>query len=91
MTCIGTLHEDRHSNFYDAWVILEGFEFQGFWGFADGSGGVAIVEVDSPTTLAQATAPFTPWLRFTTTPILPVEESAVIAGEAVAAHDSIGS
>jgi hypothetical protein len=31
-------------------------------------------------------APFTPWLRFSTTPILPVEEAAAIAGEAVAAR-----
>jgi hypothetical protein len=61
---------------------------QGLLGFADGSGGVAIVETDSTSTLAQATAPFTPWLRFSTTPILPIEEASAIAGEAAAARAS---
>jgi hypothetical protein len=56
--------------------------------YADGSGGVAIVETDSAATIAKATAPFTPWLRFSTTPILPVEEASAIAGEAAAARAS---
>jgi len=73
----------RNLAFFSQWKPPEGFEFRGFWGFADGSGGVAIVEADSAATLAQATAAFTPWLRFTTTPILPVEESAAIASEAI--------
>lgn len=81
----------RNLAFFSQWKPPDGFEFQGFWGFADGSGGAAIVEVDTATTLARATAPFTPWLRFTTTPILPIEESAGIAGEAAAARDSIST
>ena len=68
-----------------------GLKFQGFWGYADGSGGAAIVEVDNATTLAKATFPFTPWLRFTTTPIIPIEESAAIAVEAAAARASVGN
>ena len=64
-------------------------EFQGFFGFADNSGGCAIVEADSAATLARGTAPFAPWLAFETTPILPVEESAAIGAEAVAFRDSI--
>lgn len=72
-------------------AATRGFDFKGFWKFADGSGGVAIIEADSATTFARATAPFQPWLRFSTTPILPVEEAAAIAGEAVAARDSMGS
>ena len=38
--------------------------------FADGSGGVAIVEADSAATLARTTAPWTTSLSFTVTPIL---------------------
>jgi hypothetical protein len=81
----------RSLAFFSQWQPPEGFEFKGFWNFADGSGGVAIIEADSATTLARATAPFQPWLRFTTTPILPVEEAAAIAGEAITARDSIGN
>jgi hypothetical protein len=55
------------------------------------SGGIAVIEVDSAATLARTTAPWTPWLRFTVTPIIPIEESAGIAGEAVAFRDSVPS
>ena len=78
----------RSLAFFSQWKPPEGFEFKGFWGFADGSGGVAIVETDSAAAIARATAPFTPWLRFSTTPILPVEEGAAIAGEAAEARAS---
>jgi Domain of unknown function (DUF3303) len=81
----------RNLAFFSEWKPPDGFEFKGFWGFADGSGGAAIVDVDSATTMAKATAPFPPWLRFTTHAILPVEESAAIAGEAAAARASIGN
>jgi hypothetical protein len=76
----------RSLGFFSQWKPPDGFEFKGFWNYADGSGGVAIIETDSAATLARGTAPFTPWLRFSTTPILPVEEGAAIAGEAVAAR-----
>lgn len=61
----------RNLAFFSQWTPPDGFEFKGFWGFADGSGGVAIVETDSAATIVKATAPFAPWLRFSTTPILP--------------------
>jgi hypothetical protein len=80
----------RNLAFFSQWKPPDGFEFKGFWGFADGSGGVAIVETDSAATLAKATAPFTPWLQFSTTPILPIEEASAIAGEAAAARASFG-
>jgi len=67
----------------------EGVEFKGFFGFADGTGGVALIEADSVSALAKTTAPWTPWLRFTVKPILPVEESSAIALEAMAFRDSV--
>ena len=78
----------RSLAFFSQWKPPDGFEFKGFWGFADGSGGVAIIEADSAAALARATAPFAPWLRFSTTPILPIEEASAIAGEAAAARAS---
>ena len=81
--------DKRSLTLFQDWQPPAGADFQGFYGTADGAGGVAIVEVDSVETLARTTAPWTPWLRFTTTPILPIEQSAAIAGEAVAWRDSI--
>src|SRR6266704_6706725 len=69
----------RSLKVFSGWQPQEGAEFKGFYGFADGSGGVAIIEAESAAALARTTQPFTPWLRFTSTPIIPVEESAAIA------------
>ena len=71
------------------WQPPSGAEFKGFYGFADGSGGFAIIEAESAAALTRTTAPWTPWLRFTGTPIVPIEESSAIAGEAVAFRASV--
>lgn len=81
--------ERRSLSVFSQWQPPAGAEFQGFYGFVDGTGGVALIEVDSAATLARVTAPWTPWLHFTTTPIIPIEESAAIGGEGVAFRDSV--
>jgi hypothetical protein len=58
--------------------------FQGFYGYADGTGGCALLEANDAAALARTMAPWTPWLRFEARALLPIEESAAIAGEAVA-------
>ncbi len=75
---------------FSQWQPPAGAEFKGFYGFAGGGGGFAIIEADSAATLARTTAPWTPWLRFKVSPILPIEESSAIAGEAVQFRDSVG-
>jgi hypothetical protein len=79
----------RSQNVFQNWQPPAGAEFQGFYGFADGSGGVALIEVDTIATLARVTAPWTPWLHFTVTPIIPIEESTAIGLEAQAFLDSV--
>ncbi len=81
--------ERRSLAVFSQWQPPVGADFQGFYGFVDGSGGVALIEVDSAATLARVTAPWTPWLQFTATPIIPIEESAAIGGEGVAFRDSV--
>ena len=56
----------RSLNVLAGWQPPAGAEFKGFYGFADGRGGVAIIEADSVATLTRTTAPWTPWLRFRT-------------------------
>src|SRR5277367_5247932 len=48
-----------------------------------------LIEADNAASLAKTTAPWTPWLRFTATPILPIEESSPIGAEAIAFRDSV--
>jgi hypothetical protein len=88
---IDTSHEAERQGLamFAKWQPPDGAEFKGFYGFADGSGGVAIIEADSAATIARTAAPWTPRLRFEIAPILPIEESNAISGEAVAFRDSI--
>ncbi len=79
----------RSLKVFESWQPPAGAEFKGFYGTVDGGGGVAIIEADSAQTLARTTEPWTPWLRFEVTPIIPIEEAAAIGGEAVAFRDSI--
>ena len=81
--------ERRSLAVFAKWQPPTGAEFKGFYGFADGRGGVALIEADSAATLTRTTAPWTAWLRFTMTPIVPIEESAAIGGEAIAFRDSV--
>ena len=81
--------EKRSLAVFAQWQPPAGAEFKGFYGFVDGTGGVAIIEADSAATIARTTAPWTPWRSFTVTPILPVEEATAIAGEAIAFRDSV--
>jgi hypothetical protein len=74
---------------FSAWQPPAGAEFKGFYGFAAGGGGVALIEADSAATLAKTTAPWAPWLRFTVNPIVPIEEATGINHEAVAFRDSV--
>ncbi len=82
--------ERRSLAVFSKWQPPAGADFsKGFYAFSDGTGGVAIVEVDSAQTLARTVEPWTPWLRFTVTPIIPIEEGVQIANEAVAFLDSV--
>jgi len=79
----------RSLTVFQSWQPPAGAEFRGFYGTADGSGGVAIIEVDSADTMARTTGPWTPWLTFEVTPILPIEEAAAIGHESMAFRDSV--
>ena len=78
----------RSLEVFGRWQPPERADFQAFYGFADGSGGCALIDVDSAATLAQTTAPFTPWLRFAAKPIVPIEDSAGIAASGMAFRDA---
>jgi hypothetical protein len=59
-------------------------QFQGFYGYADGGGGFALIEAATAADLAKTIAPWTPFLKFTARAIVPIRESAEINGAAVA-------
>ncbi len=79
--------QKRSLQLFSKWQPGPG-EFQGFYGFADGGGGVALVEAASAADLAKTLAPWTPFLEFSARVILPIQETATINGEAAAWRDA---
>ena len=80
--------QKRSLQLFSKWQPGPG-RFQGFYGFADGGGGVALIEADSAADLAKSMAPWTPFLKFTARVVLPIQESAEISGAAAAWRDTV--
>jgi hypothetical protein len=49
---------------------------------------VALIEAGSATDLARTMAPWTPFLKFTARPVLPIQESSQISGAAAEWRDA---
>jgi hypothetical protein len=79
--------QKRTLSLFQKWTPGPG-QFKAFYGFADGTGGVALIEVETSAELAKTLAPWTPDLTFTTQAILPIQESSAIDGEALAWRDA---
>ena len=68
---------------FSKWSPAEGTDFLEFVGRVDGRGGFAVVETDDVTLIARDMAIFSPYLEMSVYPVLDIQESARIAGEAV--------
>ena len=79
--------QKRTLGLFKKWTPGPG-EFRAFYGFADGTGGVAFIEAGNASDLAKTIAPWTADLTFTTQAIVPIEETTQINGEALAWRDA---
>jgi hypothetical protein len=80
--------QKRSLQLFSKWQPGPG-KFQAFYGFADGGGGVALIEASSAADLAKTVAPWTPFLKFTTRVILPIQESSAISVAAATWRDTM--
>ena len=71
------------------WQPPAGTDIVEWYGFADNTGGFAIIDVDSAAALTELTAVWMPWCRFTATPIVPIQERVALATGAIAFRDSV--
>ena len=81
--------DERRLRLFQNWQPPQGFEMQAAYTFADGSGGVNIVETDSATAIAKATTVFAPYLEFDITPIASTEDGVAAFEEAIAFRASV--
>jgi hypothetical protein len=81
--------QTRGLQVFNKWSPAEGVNFLQFVGRVDGPGGFAVVETDDPALITRDTAIFSPFLDFTVYPVLDIEESTRIAGEAIEFRGSV--
>jgi hypothetical protein len=72
-----------------AWKPPAGFDMKGWYDYADGSGGLAIVDVPSTDVLMEALAPWSTFLEFSAKPLVSVEASTPIFEKGIAWRDSV--
>lgn len=60
--------EKRSLNLFTNWKPPAGYEFKAHYALADGSGGLAIVEANSPAALLEAHAPWGPFFESRSVP-----------------------
>jgi hypothetical protein len=82
----GNASEDllaRSLQVFSKWAPAEGTAFVQFVGRVDGRGGFAVIETDDVTLLAGDMAIFSAFFDMTLYPVLDIQETARIGGEAV--------
>jgi hypothetical protein len=82
----GNASEDlqaRSLQVFSQWAPTEGTAFVQFVGRVDGRGGFAVIETEDATLLARDMAIFSAFFDMTLYPVLDIQETARIGGEAV--------
>ena len=80
----------RSLQVFSKWAPAEGTNFLQFVGRVDGGGGFAVVETDDVTLIARDMAIFSVFFDMKVYPVLDIQESAGIAGEAVEFRQAAG-
>jgi hypothetical protein len=86
----GTEDRDKRTlSLFSKWQPPAEVQFKGFYDYADGTGGIAIVETASAEALLETTAPWAAFFQFTARPLVESEKGAGIFGKAIAWRDSV--
>ncbi len=81
--------EKRSLQLFANWTPPAGFEFKSHYSFADGTGGIAIVDAQSAEAVLEAHAPWGPFFNYRTVPVVDVEASIPIFDKSNAWRDSV--
>ena len=81
--------ERRSLQLFTNWKPPAGYEFKAHYAFADGSGGVGLVEAGSAAALLEAHAPWGPFFEFKTLPVVEVNEGVPILQRVLRWRDSV--
>ena len=81
--------DKRSLNLFMHWKPPAGYEFKSHYALADGSGGMAVVEANSPEAILEAHSPWGAFFEFRITPIVAIEKAVPIFQRINAWRDSV--
>jgi hypothetical protein len=81
--------EKRTLAVFTQWQPPAGYEFKALYDYADGDGGVAIVEAASAEAILEAQSVFSAYFEFRARPIVDAEKAVGILQKALAWRDSV--
>jgi hypothetical protein len=79
----------RLTNLFVNWQPPKGYTIKVHYSFADGSGGMSLVESDSEAALYEANLPWLPFVAFRVVPIVEIEKAVPIGVAATAWRESV--
>jgi hypothetical protein len=82
--------DKRSIDLFKSWTPPAGFEFKSHYSFADGSGGVAIVDVASPEAMLEGLTPWQPFHEFEAVPVVEISAAVPIIDRVNTWRDSVG-
>ena len=79
----------RLNSLFGNWQPPKGYEIKMHYSFADGTGGLTLVETGSVTAMYEAIIPWIPFVEFRVVPVIEIEKAFPIATAAIAWRESI--
>lgn len=79
----------RLTNLFVNWQPPKGYTIKVHYSFADGSGGMALVEADSGAALYEANLPWVPFIEFRVVPIVEIEKAVPLGLAAIAWRETV--
>jgi hypothetical protein len=79
----------RLTQLFTSWTSPKGWEIKAHYAFADGTGGLVMVEGDSAQAMYEAHAPWGPFVEFKTVPLVDIAQSVPIDQKVHAWWDSV--
>jgi hypothetical protein len=79
----------RLNQLFGRWQPPKGYEIKAHYVFADGTGGLTLVETGSEAAMYEAIVPWSAFVEFRVAPLLEIEKSFPIATASIAWRESI--
>lgn len=79
----------RTTKMLHAWKPPAGLDMKGWYDYADGTGGLALVETSSAELLLEGLAPWATFFDFCAKPVVSIEKSSPIFEKGIAWRDSL--